>query len=97
FHVTGVQTCALPISLGKSRLGDYTAFITLGKGDNGFIYVLDAVIERMTPDKIIDMVIEKSKEFKYSRIGVEANLFQDLLRMQLRSEERRVGKEWRDM
>ena len=74
---------ALDPSLGKSRLGDYTAFVTLGRGDNGLIYVLDVVIERMTPDKIIDLVLAKAKQYKYTRVGVEVNQFQDLLRMQL--------------
>lgn len=82
---------ALDPSLGKSRLSDYTAFITLGRGDNGFIYVLDAVVERMTPDRIITMVLEKARRYKYTRVGVEVNQFQDLLRLQLLREAQAQG------
>lgn len=77
---------ALDPSLGKSRLGDYSGIITLGRGSDGYIYVIDACIERMPPDRIIETVLEKMKEYNYTRFGVEVNQFQDLLRMQLQKE-----------
>jgi predicted phage terminase large subunit-like protein len=74
---------ALDPSMGKSRLSDYTAIITLAKGDTGFMYVMDVVLERMNPDKIIQTMIQKGKEHKYTRFGVETNQWQDLLRVML--------------
>jgi len=77
---------AIDPSLGKNKMSDYTAFITLGRGDNGFIYVLDAVVERMTPDRIIELVLAKATEYNYTRVGIEVHAFQELLRSQLARE-----------
>ena len=74
---------AVDPSLGKSKLGDYTAIITLGRGSDGFIYVIDALIERMPPDRIIDTILQKAKQYRYTRFGIEVNQFQDLLRLEL--------------
>lgn len=82
---------ALDPALGKSRLGDYTAFITVGRGSNGVLYVLDAVIERLTPDRTIELVMEKARQFPYTRVGVEVNVFQELLRLQLVKESAERG------
>lgn len=77
---------ALDPSLGKSKLGDFTAFITLARGNDGVIYVVDTVIERLPPDRIIDMVLEKAKQYHYNRVGVEVNQFQELLKLELQRE-----------
>ena len=82
---------ALDPALGKSRLGDFTAIVTVGRGSNGVMYVLDAAIERMPPDRTIDVVIEKHKQFNYTRFGVEVNVFQELLRLQLAKESAQRG------
>lgn len=74
---------ALDPSLGRTRLSDFSAIVILGKGDNGFLYVLDAVIERMNPDRIIATLLQKAKEFSFTRFAVEVNQWQDLLRLML--------------
>jgi len=83
---------AVDPSLGKTRLSDFTAIITVGRGDDGYIYVLDAVIERMPPDRIVETILQKAQEYKYTRFGVEVNLFQELLRLQLirEAQQRRI-------
>lgn len=77
---------AVDPSLGKSRLGDYTAIVTLGRAEDGFIYVIDATLERMPPDRIVEVILEKAKQYNYKRFGVEVNLFQELLKLELQRE-----------
>lgn len=74
---------AIDPALGKNRLGDYTAIITLAKGDDGFIYVVDAFIEHVPVDNIIDVILNLNKKYHYTRFGVEVNLFQELLKNNL--------------
>lgn len=72
---------ALDPSLGKTRLADYTALIVLGKAENGFIYVVEAILERMNPDQIINLLLDKGREYEFVRFGIEVNQYQDLLRL----------------
>lgn len=72
---------ALDPSLGKTRLSDYTALIVIGRGDNGFLYVVEAVVERLHPDKIVELLLEAGREYEFVRFGIETHQFQDLLRM----------------
>jgi predicted phage terminase large subunit-like protein len=72
---------ALDPSLGKTKLADYTAFIIIGQGENGFMYVLDAIVERMNPDKILDTLMLLGKTYNFTRFGIEVNQWQDLLRV----------------
>lgn len=82
---------ALDPSLGKSRLSDYTALIVLGKADNGFIYVVDAVLERLNPDQIINLLISKCREYEFVRFGIETNQYQELLRQMIVERSAREG------
>lgn len=82
---------ALDPSLGKTRLSDYSALIVLAKGDNGIIYVVDCVIERMNPDRILELLIQKGWEYEFVRFGVEVNQWQDLLRIMLVTRSAREG------
>lgn len=85
-------------SLGKSKKSDFSAIITLAKDTkSGYMYVLDADIERRHPDIIIRDVIEKEKwlrrDFKrgYTKLGAETNQFQWFLKEQLAKESALVG------
>lgn len=71
---------ALDPSLGKNRLSDYTALIVLAKADNGLIYVVEAILERLSPDQIIELLLEKGREYEFVRFGIETNQYQELLR-----------------
>ena len=49
-------------SLGKTKHSDFSAIITLAKHKvSGYMYVMDADIERRHPDKIIGDILEKEK------------------------------------
>ena len=58
-------------SLGKSKNSDYSAIITLAKhAPTGYMYVLDADIERRHPDRIISDVLHKEEWLRntYGRV-----------------------------
>lgn len=51
---------AVDPSLGKSKKSDYSAIITIAKHrKTGYMYVIDADIERRHPDRIIKDILEK--------------------------------------
>ncbi|WP_246637652.1 phage terminase large subunit [Crassaminicella profunda] len=77
-------------SLGKSRTSDYSAIITIAKDTTtGYMYVIDADIERRHPDKIIEDILEKEKWLRnaygrgYTAFGAETNQFQWFLKEEL--------------
>lgn len=79
-------------SLGKSKKSDFSAIITIARERrSGYMYVLDADIERRVPSAIIDAALGKSvwlqKTYhkQYRLFGVEANQFQSFLKDQLAS------------
>lgn len=83
-------------SLGKSKHSDFSAIITMALDtDTGYMYVVDADVERRHPDTIINDVIQKaiwlSKTFEknYYKFGAETNQFQWFLKEQLAKESAR--------
>lgn len=77
-------------SLGKSKKSDFSAIIILAKNtDSGYMYVLDADIERRHPDRIISDVLEKEiwlrKTFGrgLKKLGAETNQFQWFLKEEI--------------
>jgi predicted phage terminase large subunit-like protein len=77
-------------SLGKSKKSDFSAIITIAKdAQSGYMYVLDADIERRHPDQIIIDVLEKEKWLMntfgrgYIKFGCETNQFQWFLKEEL--------------
>lgn len=85
-------------SLGKKKTSDYSAIITLAKDkETGYMYVLDADIERRHPDRIIIDVLEKEKWLRrtygrgYKKFGAETVQFQWFLKEELAKESARKG------
>lgn len=85
-------------SLGKSKKSDFSAIITLAKHKStGYMYVLDADIERRHPDRIITDVLEKEKWLRasyghgYKKLGAEVNQFQWFLKEELAKASARAG------
>ncbi len=66
-------------SMGKNMdRGDYSALLTGAKHKkSGYIYILDADIERRHPDKIIDDMTSKTAMYTYNLYGVEDVAFQE--------------------
>jgi len=85
-------------SLGKSKKSDYSTIITLAREDStGYLYDLDADIERRHPDKIILDVLEKERWLRitygkgYKKFGCETNQFQFFLKEQLAKASAKAG------
>lgn len=85
-------------SLGKSKKSDFSAILTMAKHKvTGYMYVLDADIERRHPDRIISDVLEKERWLRktyghgYTKIGSETNQFQWFLKEELAKASSRAG------
>ncbi len=85
-------------SLGKSKQSDFSAIITIAKHKiTGYMYVLDADIERRHPDKIIFDVLEKELWLRktynkgYKKLGSETNQFQWFLKEELAKASAKAG------
>jgi len=78
------RVAAIDPSLGKrGKHGDPSAIVCLGRDRHGTLYVLDADIERRTPDKIIEDALELYDRRGLSALGVETTQFQEFFRQQL--------------
>src|SRR5690606_39450711 len=82
FHVTGVQTCALPISATLLAMLRRAAAIQEEAGHT---------VRLKCSDALRDAAHEEARTQ-----GLSFEAFEQQLDRRLRSEERRVGKEWRD-
>ncbi len=72
------------LSIGKSKSSDFSGLVTLGKGKEGSIYIIDVVLERMPPDRTMETIFAKHKIFNYRKYGVESNVFQSLFSEQMK-------------
>src|SRR5207245_7735236 len=81
--VTGVQTCALPICLGLSGAGGGERHLQDSLGGQGRVVKLLGRIDLLAADVRDDVA------------GLEFGVRRGTLRLHVRSEERRVGKEGR--
>lgn len=77
-------------SLGKNRKSDFSAIITMAKHRvTGYMYVVDADIERRHPDQIIKDALEKERWLRrdygrgYKKFGAETVQFQWFLKEEL--------------
>jgi predicted phage terminase large subunit-like protein len=81
-HVPGGYRCkvvSLDPSKGKnSKHGDYSSFIELGVCNDGTLEV-DAHLQRITTNIIVEQAIDIQRRFQADAFGVETNQFQELL------------------
>lgn len=85
-------------SLGKTKHSDFSAIITMAKHKvSGYMYVMDADIERRHPDKIIEDILEKEKMLRrdygrgYKKFGAETVQFQWFLKEELAKASAKAG------
>ena len=76
-HLTHKITTLDP-SKGKNEKSDYSAFISLGVGPDGKLYV-DADIKRRDVRVIVDDAIDHYRRWHPQAFGVEVNQFQEVL------------------
>lgn len=85
-------------SLGKTKRSDFSAIVTLAKHKgSGYMYVVDADIERRHPDRIIADVLAKERWLRasfghgYRKLGAETNQFQWFLKEELAKVSAKAG------
>lgn len=85
-------------SLGKTKRSDFSAIVTLAKHKgSGYMYVVDADIERCHPDRIIADVLAKERWLRasfghgYRKLGAETNQFQWFLKEELAKASAKAG------
>lgn len=85
-------------SLGKNKKSDFSAIVTLAKHKaSGYMFVVDADIERRHPDRIIMDVLDKERWLRaaygrgYKKFGAEVNQFQWFLKEELAKASARAG------
>lgn len=81
----------MDFAMGKQR-GDYSALITVAKHKStGKIYIVDAFIERLHPDKFLDEIVERVRKFQPDIIGAEAQMAQEFFVDKLKESLQYVG------
>lgn len=84
---------SVDVSMGKSRTGDTSAIIFVGRGVDNFLYVLEADICRRSPDIIIRDLIGYFDKYSGRITGfiVEENVFQEFFSKTLQETCRNMG------
>lgn len=59
--------------------GDFAAILTGAMSPSGYLFVLDAHIERLHPDRQVEAILEKARHWGYKAFGVESVGFQEML------------------
>lgn len=86
-----IKTLSLDPSKGvDARRGDYSAFVMLGVGRGGTLYLEADLARRPTPE-IVAQGVELYRNFQPDAFGVETNQFQELLAAEFEAEFQRQG------
>lgn len=75
---TKLRVIALDPSKGKTDASDFSAFVMLGLGVDGLLYV-DANLARRDSTRIVDDGFTIASQFQPHAFGIEINQFQELL------------------
>jgi predicted phage terminase large subunit-like protein len=75
---TSPRVVSLDPSLGRTDRSDYSAFIRLGAGEDGHLYVQADIKRRPTP-RILDDAIQHMLDFDPTAISIESDFYQELL------------------
>jgi len=79
-------------SLGKEdKRGDRSAIVTLLRGADHNLYVLDADVSYRKPDELIEAILVYHRRRRYTKFAIEVNQFQDFLADQLQSRGNALG------
>jgi predicted phage terminase large subunit-like protein len=81
----------LDFAMGKQK-GDYSALVTVARHKaTKKTYVVDAFIERLHPDKFLDIITQKVKRYQPDIIGAEAQMAQEFFVDKLKDALQYVG------
>lgn len=79
-------------SMGKKK-GDYSAITILAKDKRtGYKYVVDGIINRIPPDQLLDLIVQKVKQYEtLETLAFESTLFQEYLLQDLKNKLKNEG------
>lgn len=79
-------------SMGKKK-GDYSAITIMAKHKiTNYKYVVDGIIKRIPPDKLLDLIVEKVKQYEdLEMLAFESTLFQEYLLEDLKKKLKKEG------
>jgi len=73
-----------------SRQGDYSAIIRMGRAVDGTLFC-DCDMVRCNTETLVDLILERHREFNSEIVAIEANQFQELIAVQLMEKARGRG------
>jgi len=83
---------AVDPSMGKTAQSDFTAIIVVGKHlKTGYLYIIDAVLKRMHPDKIIETLFDLHNFWRLDETCVETVQFQQFFKDEIAKRSARAG------
>jgi predicted phage terminase large subunit-like protein len=68
-------------ALGEQLASDYAAIVVVAIDCHGYLYCLDAWLEKAKPDKQIQQAFQLKEKWQFERLYLEDNNFQSLLKM----------------
>lgn len=71
-------------ALGESLANDYAAIVVVAQDRYGYLYCLDAWLEKAKPDRQIQQAYKLQAQWGFDRLYLEDNNFQGLLKMNYR-------------
>jgi len=74
----------------EAKQGDFSAIVMLGRTMDGALYV-DSDMVRVNTEVLVDMILERQREFNADLVVIEANQFQELIAVQLMERARGRG------
>lgn len=81
----------MDFAMGKER-GDYSALVTVAKHKKtNKTYIIDAFVERLHPDKFLDVIVEKVRHYQPDIIGAEAQMAQEFFVDTLKTQLQHIG------
>jgi predicted phage terminase large subunit-like protein len=74
-------------ALGEDLASDYAAIVVVAQDGNGYLYCLEAWLEKAKPDRQIQQAFKLQTQWKFERLYLESNNFQGLLKMNYRDKQ----------
>jgi len=74
-------------ALGEGLAHDYAAIVVVAQDSYGYLYCLDAWLEKAKPDRQIEQAYRLQAKWQFERLYLEDNNFQGLLKMNYRDKQ----------
>jgi len=74
-------------ALGEGLASDYAAIVVVAQDSYGYLYCLDAWLEKAKPDRQMAQAFKLQAKWQFERLYLESNNFQGLLKMNYRDKQ----------